>query len=114
MIDDAFLGVDPAVYLQLAAAPDDADIFDEKVWFACNEALGKFLDLNEFRSQAEQAKRVLSFRAKFKNLRLNQRIDATCNSSATRTGWLVLRRLICRRSPVSRAAQVWTYRRPLI
>ena len=76
MIDDAALGVDPAVYLQLAAAPDDADIFDEKTWFASNEALGKFLDLNEFRSQAEQAKRLPSFRAKFENLRLNKRIDA--------------------------------------
>ena len=48
----------PSVYLQLAAAPDGADIFDEAVWFACNEALGKFLDLNEFRSQAKQAKRL--------------------------------------------------------
>jgi phage terminase large subunit-like protein len=76
MIDDAALGVDPGVYLQLAAAPDDADIFDEKTWFACNEALGKFLDLNEFRAQAAQAKRLLNFRAKFENLRLNKRIDA--------------------------------------
>ena len=76
MIDDAALGVDPAVYLQLAAAPNDADIFAEQTWFACNEALGKFLDLNEFRSQAALAKRLPSFRAKFQNLRLNQRIDA--------------------------------------
>jgi phage terminase large subunit-like protein len=76
LIDDAALGEDPSIYLQLAAAPIDADIFDEKVWFACNEALGKFLDLNEFRAQAEQAKRLPSLRAKFQNLRLNQRIDA--------------------------------------
>jgi phage terminase large subunit-like protein len=76
MIDDAGIGEDPAVYLQLAAAPIDADIFDEQTWFDCNEALGKFLDLNEFRSQAELAKRSLSFRAKFENLRLNKRIDA--------------------------------------
>jgi len=76
MIDDAALGIDPSVYLQLAAAPDDADIFDERTWFACNEALDRFLDLNEFRAQAEQAKRLPSFRAKFQNLRLNQRIDA--------------------------------------
>ena len=76
LIDDAALGEDPSVYLQLAAAPTDADIFDEKVWFACNEALGKFLDLNEFRAQAEQAKRLPSLRAKFQQLRLNQRIDA--------------------------------------
>jgi phage terminase large subunit-like protein len=76
MIDDAALGEDPAVYLQLAVAPDDADIYDEQTWFACNEALGKFLDLNEFRAQAAQAKRLPSFRAKFENLRLNKRIDA--------------------------------------
>jgi phage terminase large subunit-like protein len=76
MIDDALLGVDPAVYLQLASAPNDADIFDERTWFACNEALGKFLDLNEFRSQAKQAKRLPNFRAKFENLRLNRRVDA--------------------------------------
>src|ERR1700746_3787014 len=41
MIDDAALGQDKSVYLQLASAPTDADIFDEKTWFACNEALGK-------------------------------------------------------------------------
>jgi phage terminase large subunit-like protein len=76
LIDDAALGEDPSVYLQLACAPVDADIFDEKVWFACNEALGKFLDLGEFRAQAEQAKRLPSLRAKFQNLRLNMRIDA--------------------------------------
>jgi phage terminase large subunit-like protein len=76
MIDDAALGIDPSIYLQLAAAPIDADIFDERTWFACNEALGKFLDLNEFRAQAEQAKRMPNFRSKFQNLRLNQRIDA--------------------------------------
>lgn len=76
MIDDAALGEDPSVYLQLAVAPDHADIFDERTWFTCNEALGKFLDLNEFRAQAAQAKRLPSFRAKFENLRLNKRIDA--------------------------------------
>lgn len=76
MIDDAAVGEDESVYLQLAAAPINADIFDERTWFDCNEALGQFLDLNEFRAQAAQAKRLLSFRSKFQNLRLNQRIDA--------------------------------------
>jgi phage terminase large subunit-like protein len=77
LIDDALLGEDPSVYLQLSAAPIDADIFAEKTWFACNEALGKFLDLEEFRAQAAQAARIPGLRAKFQNLRLNQRIDAT-------------------------------------
>jgi phage terminase large subunit-like protein len=76
LIDDAALGQDSSVYLQLAAAPAGANIFDEQVWFGCNEALGKFLNLNEFRTQAEQAKRLPSLRAKFQNLRLNMRIDA--------------------------------------
>ena len=66
LIDDAALGEDPSVYLQLAAAPIDADIFDEQTWRDCNEALGKFLDLNEFRAQAAQAKRLLSFRVSFR------------------------------------------------
>jgi phage terminase large subunit-like protein len=76
LIDDAALGQDPGIYLQLAAAPIGADIFDEQVWFDCNEALGKFLDVAEFRAQAEQAKRLSSLRAKFQNLRLNMRVDA--------------------------------------
>src|SRR6516165_9106762 len=76
LIDDAALGEDDGVYLQLACAPIEADIFDERTWFGCNEALGKFLDLGEFRAQAEQAKRLPSLRAKFENLRLNRRIDA--------------------------------------
>ena len=76
LIDDALLGEDPAVYLQLAVAPAAADIFDEQTWFGCNEALGKFLDLREFRAEAAAAKRMPSLRAKFENLRLNRRIDA--------------------------------------
>jgi phage terminase large subunit-like protein len=77
MIDDALVSHDPSIYLQLRSAPADADIFDEKTWFACNEALGRFLSLEEFRDQARMAQRMNSFRAKFQNLRLNQRIDAT-------------------------------------
>src|SRR5262245_13929402 len=73
MIDDGLAGEDPSVYVQLAAAPEDADPFDPRTWWACNEALDVFLDLAEFRAQAEQAKRLPSFQSKFRNLRLNQR-----------------------------------------
>ena len=76
LIDDGMLGTDPSVYVQLACAPDDADIFAETTWIACNEALGHFLDEKEFRAQARRAKRLPSFRAKFQNLRLNMRVDA--------------------------------------
>ena len=93
MIDDALLGEDSSVYLQFAHAPPDADIFDEKIWFACNEALGKFLDLNEFRAQAAQAQRLPSFRAKFENLRLNRRIDANVQFISD-PDWMQCSRLI--------------------
>jgi phage terminase large subunit-like protein len=75
MIDDALATDDPSMYVQLAAAPVDADPFDVKTWRDCNEALGVFLDLNEFKSQAAQAKRLPSFLNKFRNLRLNQRVQ---------------------------------------
>jgi phage terminase large subunit-like protein len=70
-------GTDPSLYVELAAAPPEADIFSEKTWFACNEALGKFLSLDEMREAAERAKRIPGFESSFRNLRLNQRIDAS-------------------------------------
>src|SRR5262245_60302134 len=76
MIDDGLTGEDPSVYVQLSAAPDDADPFDEATWHGCNQALDIFLDLAEFHAQAEQAKRLPSFQSKFRNLRLNQRTAA--------------------------------------
>jgi phage terminase large subunit-like protein len=77
LIDDALRGEDPSTYIQLIAAPDDSDPFDEATWHACNPALkAGFLDLDEFRSEARRAKRIPSFLARFRNLRLNQRIDA--------------------------------------
>jgi phage terminase large subunit-like protein len=76
LIDDGLTGEDPTVYVQLIAAPPDADPFDEVTWRACNPALGTFLDEADFRSQAVRAQRLPAFEASFRNLRLNQRIDA--------------------------------------
>src|SRR5690606_7518705 len=42
---------------------------------AVNPALGHFLDPDELRTQADRARRVPTFAAKFRNLRLNQRVD---------------------------------------
>lgn len=77
MIDDGLSGVDPSIYVDLAAAPKDADPFAEQTWFACNEALGKYLSLDDMRESAERARRIPAFEASFRNLRLNQRIDAS-------------------------------------
>jgi phage terminase large subunit-like protein len=77
MIDDGLSGVDPSLYVDLSTAPTEADPFDEKTWFACNEALGQFLSVDDMRESAERARRIPAFLSSFKNLRLNQRIDAS-------------------------------------
>jgi phage terminase large subunit-like protein len=74
LIDDGLRGLDPSVYVQLLAAPPDADPFAEETWRACNPALGHFLDFKEFASQAARAKRVPTFEPVFQNLRLNRRV----------------------------------------
>jgi len=76
LIDDGLRGDDPSLYVRLLAAPEDADPFAERTWRACNPALGKFLSLDEMRTAAERARRIPAFEPAFRNLRLNQRIDA--------------------------------------
>jgi len=76
LLDDGLSGVDDSTYVDLACAPVDADPFAEATWFACNEALGIFLSLDEMRESAERARRQPALEASFRNLRLNQRIDA--------------------------------------
>lgn len=66
---------DPTFKLFLHAAPPDADLLDEAAWAAANPALGDFLNLDEVRRQAEQAKRMPAKEPAFRNLILNQRIS---------------------------------------
>lgn len=63
-------------YIELLSAPEDADPFDEATWRACNPALGKYLSLKEMREAAERARQIPAFESSFRNLRLNQRVDA--------------------------------------
>lgn len=74
LIDDGLRGLDAGLYVQLISAPPDADPFDEATWRSVNPAIDAFLDAEELRSQASRAQRVPSFEAKFRNLRLNQRV----------------------------------------
>jgi phage terminase large subunit-like protein len=77
LIDDALLGEEPSVFIQLLAADKEEDPFAEDVWHRVNPALAAgFLDLGEFRSEARRAKRSPSFLPRFQNLRLNMRVDA--------------------------------------
>jgi len=57
-------------------APEDADIWDENVWHECNPALSDFRSLREMRTFAERAKRIPASEAAFRNLYLNQLVDA--------------------------------------
>jgi phage terminase large subunit-like protein len=67
--DDSFHG---AVY----AVPDDADPFDPANWPLANPALGKFRSTRELADEAERARRMPTFEPSFRNLYLNQRVDA--------------------------------------
>lgn len=76
LIDDAKAGVDPSVVLRLTCAPPDADPFDPETLRACNPALGHFLDEATLLKEQERARRVPALEPAFRNLRLNQRVDA--------------------------------------
>ena len=77
LIDDGLSAAKESIYVQLAAAPPEADPFQEETWLACNEALGTFLSLDEMRDAADRARRIPAFEPSFRNLRLNQRCDAS-------------------------------------
>lgn len=76
LIDDGLSGADPSIFVQLICAPPEADPFKEATWLACNPALGKYVSLTEMREAAARARRIPAFEASFRNLRLNQRVDA--------------------------------------
>jgi len=79
LIDYGLKGEDPTVVCCVYAAPKEADPWDEKTWFDCNPALGDFCSLQTMREDAFKAQRMPSAEASFRNLHLNQRIDATAH-----------------------------------
>ena len=77
LIDDGLRADDPTTVTHLYAVPDDVeDIYQEEVWKLANPALDDFRSLEDMRSQAHRAARMSSFEASFRNLYLNQRVDA--------------------------------------
>jgi phage terminase large subunit-like protein len=76
LIDDGLNKDDPTTVTHLYAVPDDADIWDEDIWPLANPALDDFRSMDELRSFADRAKRMPSFESTFRNLYMNQRIDA--------------------------------------
>lgn len=76
LIDDGLSGADRSILVRLTQAPEDADPFDPATVRACNPAIGHFLDAADILAEQERARRMPSFEPAFRNLRLNQRVDA--------------------------------------
>lgn len=75
---------DPSWYVKIYAAPEDADIYDEAVWYECNPSLGVSIQIETVRSEAVAARNSDTAEKLFRWLRLNQWV------SLKRTGWLPL------------------------
>ena len=76
LIDDAQTGADPRVVVSLYTADDDLDPFSDEAIKAANPAFGDFQNADEVRAMAETAKRLPSSEASYRNLILNQRVEA--------------------------------------
>lgn len=57
--------------------PVEVDLEDEAEWVASNPALGVFRSINDLRKLARKARDTPSFEPEFRNLNLNQRVEAT-------------------------------------
>jgi phage terminase large subunit-like protein len=77
LIDDALAGHDPRVIVKLYTAAEHLDPFDQETIRLANPALGDFLNPVEVMAMAEDARRMPSREAEYRNLILNQRIEAS-------------------------------------
>ena len=75
-LDDARTSADPKIVCHLYEAPAGCDLMDEAAWKAANPALGLFRSLEDLREQAIQAHRMPATENSFRNLLLNQRVEA--------------------------------------
>jgi len=82
-IQDGTLARDESFYGCVYSAPDDADPWDERTWYACNPALDDFRSLEEMQIFAEQAKKIPAKESVFRNLYLNQRVNAAARWIST-------------------------------
>jgi phage terminase large subunit-like protein len=87
LIDDARSGADPLQKVWLYTAPIDADPFSDEAIRAANPAFDEFMNVDEVRQQAADAKRLPSRENSYRNLILNQRVEAR-NPFIARAIWL--------------------------
>jgi phage terminase large subunit-like protein len=86
LIDDAKEGHDPRVRLFLYTADEDADPFAEETIRQANPAFGDFQNADEVLAMAADAKRMPSREAEYRNLVLNQRVEAS-SPFVTKSVW---------------------------
>lgn len=77
LIEDGMSGQDPRVIVSLYRAGMDMDPFSEEAIRAANPAFGDFQNATETLAMAEDARRMPSREAEYRNLILNQRVDMT-------------------------------------
>ncbi|MNF39837.1 Phage Terminase [compost metagenome] len=76
LIDDALTGADPRNKVELCTAPVDLDPFGDEAIRAANPHFDDFMNQDEVRRQASDAKRLPSREPAYRNLILNQRVEA--------------------------------------
>jgi phage terminase large subunit-like protein len=87
LIDDALTGTDPRIKVELYRAPLELDPFGEEAIRAANPHFDDFMNQEEVFRQANDAKRMPSREASYRNLILNQRVEAR-NPFVSRAVWM--------------------------
>ena len=77
LIDDALAGHDPRTVVKVYSAPTDLPPFDEATIRLSNPAFGTVLNAQEVLSMANAAARMPAREAEYRNLILNQRVEAS-------------------------------------
>lgn len=75
-IDSQIAAPDPRVVCHLYSAPADCALDDRRAWAAANPAMGTFRSIADIEKQARQAMEMPANEPEFRNLILNQRVEA--------------------------------------
>lgn len=86
LIDDGLTGADQRIKVELLTAPLELDPFSEDAIRAANPHFDFFMNQEEVLRQASDAKRMPSREASYRNLILNQRVEAR-NPFISRAVW---------------------------
>ena len=87
LIDDALAGNDPRTVVRMQTAPEESDPFDVETIRAANPAFDLFMNRDEVLAMAEDARRMPSLEPEYRNLILNQRVEAS-SPFITKTVWV--------------------------